>query len=483
MEAGFPGLRHRKFARRSDYMPLDNDSDADSCRRPIPSRPPPRPRGYHAVLCDKCWVRQERSKATKRCLDCKQNLCKGCAKCEEVARPWWLPQWVLQCWRFLFADVYTPHSVVDLNSYGSAEGPHWAHTHEASQIRTIPRVPRSNRSNRSNESSDRRQPGRPSSVCSDKGRQRRSSGGKSPRNDTKQLRRLKHSQSFDGRPRRSLERGTNRPWGSGPLVCNYKHDDIERLRRYKENWERAFDEHSHEYFGTNLQASFNNKFIGTDVMIELTDKDAKVIVNEESDSSKRKKKGSAIMRRKLKGKSKSDSPGKFTEEIFQEVPIWFKKSSKDDMPNTDNYPRGNRKEFSEFCKADVKQDVPYRSNETRKRMNGRGHTSEYERIFNSFTNRDQGTQRSNFNPEGRTDYIVEEPADTCPICLEDLPGSEARLLTCSHVFHTNCLRHLLTSSDMDFGINCPSCSQTTYIQNYYTSKENWLQELPVWTTV
>lgn len=470
MEPGFPAFRNRKFARRADYMPLENDSDADSYRRPN-SHVTQRSCDTRVVLCDKCWLRHERSRACKRCLDCNQNLCKSCARCDEVVQPWWLPNWVFNCWRCLFTDVYKPHTLVDLQTCGSNnEQQHWAH--ETNQMQGIPRLSRnslrSHRSRDSAESTPIRHRGRPNSVCSDKERYTR--GRRSPRDENKQLRRLQYSQSFDGRPRRSLERSCT----SSALVHNYRHDDIERLRSYKDNWERAFDANSHDYV---RQMPFRNKLIGKDVMIELTDTDAKVVVNEGRDKYRQKRKASSLD--KKKSRVKSSAPGSLTEQVFEEVPIWFKKSQKGNQSNDSAEYVSFRKKFSDFPRNDTKRDTEYIFSDARARTNRNTRGS-----FGIYGNDRPKTSERKPYSEPRTDYIVEEPADSCPICLEDLPGLEARSLSCSHVFHTKCLKHFLSStSDMDFGIKCPVCSQMTFIKNYYTSKDNWLQELSISSSV
>lgn len=480
METGFPVFRNRKYARRAEYMPLENDSDADSRRSlPYTHKTPFGPRDATVTLCDKCWARQVRSRATKRCLDCKQYLCKGCAKCDQVSRPWWIPKWILQCWKFIFTDAYTPHSVVDLQNYGANDNQHWSHIQEANRIQGIPRVTRNSlRSKGSRHSEDnyqRERHGRAKSACSDSERYRRGHDRRSPRNDTKQIRPLKHSLSFDGRPRRSLERRVQRSWGSDALVHNYRHDDIERLRRYKENWERAFDASSHEYV---KQMPFHNKLVGKDVMIELTDTEAKVIVNEANDKSRRKKSDNANAKKKVKSKTKSDEP--VTEQIFEAVPIWFKKPRKPSVPKTTGeYP--DRKNES-FKGAGFKSGPHRPANYIKTGQNQTFH-DEYHN-FGFFGNeKPQNDIRSSYSKAMRVDYIVEEPADPCPICLEDLPGYEARSLSCYHIFHTKCLWKLLDTAEVDFGIKCPVCSETTFIKNYYTSKENWLKELPISSSV
>ena len=473
MEAGFPAFRNRKFSRRADYMPLENDSDADSSRRSTPhvQRPCDRPRATNVTLCDKCWKRQSRSRATKRCLDCKQYLCKSCAKCDEVVRPWWIPKWILSCWRFLFTDVYTPHSIQDLQSYG-ANDQHWAHTQEASRVHGIPRVTRSSlRSKGSNMTEDsvssRRYDGS-RSVCSDSDRYRRGSISRSPKHVPREHRPLKQTRSYEGKPRRSLERRVQKSSSPGPLVHNYRHDDIERLRRYKDNWERAFDADSHDYM---KQMAFHNKLIGKDVMIELTNKDAKVVVNEELEKAKKRKKEKADPKKKRKVKLKSDTP--VTEQVFEEVPIWFKKPRKNSAPNTAGESNNDKGLFK-------------RSGSSNNVKTGMNHNFQDERPyeFGSYSNgRQHNGSDNSYSKAMRVDYIVEEPADSCPICLEDLPGLEARSLSCSHVFHTKCLLHLLSTSEVDFGIKCAVCAKITFIKNYYTSKENWLKELPLSSNV
>ena len=108
----------------------------------------------------------------------------------------------------------------------------------------------------------------------------------------------------------------------------------------------------------------------------------------------------------------------------------------------------------------------------------------------NFVNKDETDYQKQFFPsapadhtdqvnEPATPYIVEEPPDSCPVCLESIPCRQARRLSCSHSIHTCCLIELLNKMDFDFGVRCPVCNQITRIQNYYIGRHLWYKELPV----
>ncbi|XP_045194521.2 uncharacterized protein LOC123550147 [Mercenaria mercenaria] len=513
--AAFPTFRNRRIPSRSNYTLLENtDSDIDSVRRRSISSQIEK-QSIAPVLCDKCWLRHERNRASKRCLDCKQNLCTVCARGDEITRPWWLPNWMVQCWRFLFTKAYIPHSIVDLDEQEN-ERPHWAHTQEASHVHPIPRVTRSSlRSNKSGSSveTNKSKPSktRHASLTKDRGRER------SPRSESRNHR-LAHSQSFDGkaRKRQSNERKPRRTRSSEELVYKHRRDDLDRLKRYNDNWEKSFmiAEEDEEKM---RQRKCRNKMKGKDIDIEITDdKEIKLTVNSSEEGSKNKSDRSsikcAIPKSKSKKKSKDNSPKPYTEQIFEEVPIWFKKSPKhpsNERPKRNNSSQERRRPLHEQTREKLSMEETLGTGESlnnhmRHEINSdkqrnawppRDSSQKFDSKmdFNESDNNNSNSYAFNrdrrFNtdatPTGKqnTAYIVEEPPDSCPICLEDLPGAEARALACCHAIHTKCLITYLYKMDLDFGIRCPLCAQTTIIRNYYVPKERWYMELPVSTAV
>lgn len=510
--AAFPSFRKRRVPIRSDYTILENtDSETDSVRRRSISSQVTN-QSSTSVLCDKCWLRHERNRASKRCLDCKQNLCTLCARCDETTRPWWLPRWFIQCWRFIFTKAYIPHSIVDLQ-LPEIQRPHWAHTQEANNVQRIPRVSRS--SLRSNQSSV--------SKNSDKTVHSVQKLGSSPLTTQRQSKeslnaskteladkRLGHSYSFDAKARRRQidERRPRRTRSSDELFMRHRRDDFDRLRRYNQNWEdfeNSFNEPS------SRQRRYSNKMRGKDVNIEITDdKEIKLTINCSDDDTRdrlqRRSGKFAVPKCRSKKKSKDNKPQPCTEEIFQEVPIWFKKSSK----HVSNEQPRNRKYSHDRTKQNSKQPKrEYNVDERRNILEKPTQSKRDSFIDSEQNNRWSLHKHSNFDSDNlinrknlnaskqdrnsvasetvhgkqNTAYIVEEPPDTCPICLEDLPGNEARALACGHVIHTKCLIAYLHKMDLDFGIRCPLCAQTTLIRNYYVQKEKWYMELPVSTAV
>lgn len=515
--AAFPSFRNSIVANRASYTLLDNtESDADSIRRRSVSsqhRTQSSP-----ILCDKCWIRQERSCASKRCRDCKQNLCSVCAHCDEVPRPWWIPSWMVQCLRFLFTKAYIPHSIVDLQCNGNNARPHWAHTQEASSIQRIPRVTQSSlRSNKStvsvdtNNSSRTKSPKTSSFSHAKKGN--RESIVKSL--DSRSNVRLHHSQSVDGKGRRRYSNvNPKRSRSSEELTHKLHSEDLDKLERYNRNWEIDFSEKSTNYDNDSVEPNYGrryrNKMKGTDVNIEFTDtKEIKVIVNTTEDDCKDQNLNKcAIPKSKLNKKTKHNIPKNYTENIFQEVPIWFKKSSKypTNVQHTDTnvlqYKSQNTNK--QLFPHDIRQDITDKSNninipehgaytnnatftealrqpttESSNKRSPRQNTSDPDVCVSSNNSARDETNIGKLNAA----YIVEAPSDSCPICLEELPGNEARELACSHVIHTQCLTRYLRKMELDFGIRCPLCTYTTSVRNYYAPKEHWYKELPVSTTV
>ena len=463
------------------------------------------------MLCDKCWLRHERNRANKRCLDCKQNLCTVCARADEITRPWWIPCWMIQCWRFLFTKAYIPHSIVDLESTEN-ESIHWAHSQEASHVQPIPRVKQS--SLRSNKSG--------ASVVTNRSKQaksRHSSLSKlSDREGFSEFRnrRLVYSHSFDAKERKKPinARRPRRTQSSEELIKRNRRDDLERLKRYNENWEMSFKlAETNEREGHMGRHHCSNKMQGKDVNIEITnDKEIKLTVNTSTDGFTNKSDKHALSKSKSKRKSKDNTPKPYTEEIFEEVPIWFKKSPK--HPSNERPKRkSNSQEVRKECdnstdKNSMKEpmDIGRKLNNQVKNTNNNFRQDNHWPSRDSFNSNTEFFESVNENSEEHSDanvfrrgkpfktdnrytgghntaYIVEEPPDTCPICLEELPGPEARGLSCSHSIHTKCLITYLYKMDLDFGIRCPLCAQTTIIRNYYAPKQQWYMELPIFTTV
>ncbi|KAH3770118.1 hypothetical protein DPMN_171399 [Dreissena polymorpha] len=451
-----PAFRNRQGSTRNDYKLLTNESDSESSRRSSrhSSHQFVEQEAVRHLLCDKCWLKQERTRAAKRCLDCNHNLCVYCAKSEAASSSCWLPACIVLCLSCIFRSAFVSHSIVDLREH---DLPPWIDAQEANRIQHIPRVSSSNvHSKHSFHSNDqglhedcnRRH-------CSDGGNRKQYKRTKSSERGkrAKEHSRFRQSTSLDERAksRRHVNRISQIKSPNQQTVSNtYRHDDIERLRRYKENWS-AFDEYQHQLdqnyakqSGVQEKKQFYNKLKGKDIIIELSDNDAKVIVNEDYNS--------ITIAGNHKKKSKCDAktavPPKYTEQVFEQVPIWFKKDSKQ-----------HTKDISVHKKPNVSHSE------------SRG-----------FDQRNVHA-KPDPDPQVYNNYIVEEPPDQCSICLEDLPGDEARILECLHVFHTKCLIHMLRNAEMHFGVHCPVCARVTLIRNYYRPRDVWYQELPVSTAV
>ena len=464
MDQPVPPLRNRKNIKRSHYSPLEDDSDADSFRRSNSSQSlhsrKQEEQKQKPVLCDTCWLKHRRTRATKHCADCERHFCSPCAKQDQTKRPWWVPLCFVHCLRFMFHGVFVPHTIVDFKSPGEA---HWANSHEVNNVHRIPRAQRrrsdeTDRSELSDHAFERR---RANSLNNDRRR------GSSDSN--KNGRKLKQSRSFEDKPkrRRSRDKGEKKTRETNEaLVANYTHDDIERLRRYKDNWHAFEDMHLQqerlEKLSNGEKIPFSSKVVGKEINIELTDTDANIIVNDGS-GGKTKRNSKKKSQRNLC----TESIGNCTEEIFEEVPIYFKRNSKERN-------RRNGKAKKDTLNEQVKNgenspDCEYTS-----------YRDFHEKPTYTSTPKPKADAGQSY-----TNYIVEEPPESCRICLEDLPGPEARTLDCYHTFHTRCIVHMLTASDSDtdFGIPCPVCAKVTHVKNFYASKDQWCKELPINTTV
>ena len=447
MEA-FSTFRRRRNPKRDEYRLLHEDSDGSQysySTNPAGTGDSSRYSAGPYKLCDKCWLCHTRSKASKRCMQCQQNLCTRCADKDENRRPWWLPACLEQCMRFLFCYVYFPHTIVDINDLNKDQG-HWALRAETSSINRIPRINQDSLRLRNKTRDNVSQNGRGSNISD-------SRDDLIDRDNQQSIMRSKSHEETSCRLRRH-PRVPKRSISLEKINKRLNRERRERDKIYHRNWDNDIWDQTRRAGVRPAHADkpFMNKVKGKDVDIVISGSEMKLTINDDKKSGevtnkKRHEHKEGFFRRKSKTKTKDEPYLPYTEEVFSENPIWFKRDSgKKNKTNT-----GKKSNDS----------IPCHQAET---VNKGNNNEAFESVQQDKTK----------------DYVVEEPPDQCPICLEDLPDGETRILSCSHLLHTKCLKHYLRGTDnLDFGVKCPMCNRITEIRNYYAPKELWYREIPV----
>ena len=427
----------RRRHNRQEYQQLEDD--ADSLRSSIARRSGNESR---AILCDRCWKAHTRRRATKRCLNCKQNLCNYCAKIDSSRRRSWWPSLLINCWRFLFLKAFKRHTILDLAQLGGENDTNNGHFRNDS--------PRSSYSGRDEriESDPERQIKGPPEV--DDHRHSEAKRNNTPRYGQRRYycpnaQALYRAYSFDrnlnkkkkfGDPREQTLRRTR----SAERLPNKDFVDRESEFQdlYHKNWEREpFDFHRAQV------TKIANQNETTEGERKKSPENENARINEQpaagSDNNERRFKRGKTSRRGIK----------HVADIFPEN---SNTKANTNFPNSPNaFP----------------QERPSKhglENDTRQ--------SKYS----------DPSEKKKQHHEPTTAYIVEEPPDSCPVCLESIPCRQARQLSCSHTIHTCCLIDLLNKMEFDFGVKCPICNQITQIRNYYLARHLWYKELPVVTS-
>ena len=463
------------------------EDDTDSLRSSISRR-------QRSILCDKCWATHTRRRASRRCLTCKQNLCGYCAKTDESRRRSWFSSFLMSCVRFLFLKAFKRHAIVDLDQVA-------------------------NSSNSNASENDGPQPlfrkGSRSSSCSHQGRNKRheSSRDRNNRHESSKDRKrdsivhnispdAKHAQrryycpnaqalyraySFDkhlNRRKSGDHRTQNlRRTRSAERLPNKEFVDRESEFRdmYHQNWEKEpFDFHRAHMTKTATDAH-NQSDLKENANSNQNGPSCNDQTRAGGESKERRFKRGKTSRRGIKHVADvfPDKMGPKSSEYFKSENNSGKYESgkqKDAFRNKQQNKSGadNPKYFDVSGQAEYfEQKKPQQDNIFGESYNRNGNDCQKD----YFTSNSEDQYKHGSEPV--TPYIVEEPPDSCPVCLENIPSRQARRLTCSHTIHTCCLIELLNKMDFDFGVRCPVCNQISHIKNYYNPRYLWYKEFPV----
>ena len=517
---------HRAKRRKHNggqYEQLNDDTDSlrssISRRRDHESRRTYNDKESRSSLCDRCWSSRVRSRATKRCLNCRQNLCTYCAKMDESRRRSWWPSLLISCWRFLFLKAFRRHTIVNLDRAGGASE---QNIHDSERTRSMTRneTPRSSYS-RSRDSGYEHYRGRrddTNSLSNPNERRENLSRPQTPKQGQRRYycpnaQALYRAYSFDKhlnkrktgdqrdqhlRRTRSAERLPNK---------EFVDREYEFRKLYHQNWEsEPFDFHRAHVGNHPGQRQ------------ETGNEDNQKAVNKENVHPNEQKPTAETNERRFKRGKTSRRGIKHVADIFPESNKPSKSASSDNYPkDATSEPQFKSDGYSP--QSHLHNAKPQDINEPIFKDHFRGDEHSPQRDLHKtrprdinepnfkdqFRNDGYSHQRRQLHNTGRRDvneqsfhgasakecyaesvpitpYIVEEPPDDCPVCLETIPCRQARRLHCSHSIHTRCLIDLLSKMEFDFGVKCPICNQITHIRNYYMARHHWYKELPVVTS-
>ena len=426
--------------------------DTDSLRSSIIRR---RDNEGRSVLCDRCWSAHIRRRATKRCMNCKQNLCAYCAKMDESRRRSWWPSLLISCWRFLFLKAFRRHTIVDLERVANTSEQN-ASDKERTHSLTRNETPRSSYSRSQDERYEQnRGRGEVNSTNNYNEGTPHLSRPQCPRHGQRRYycpnaQALYRAYSFDKHlnKRKNGDRHLRRT-RSAERLPNKDFVDRESDFRdlYHQNWEREpFDFHRAHVVNNPGQKQTPGG------------EDNRKAANKENARPNEQPPVHENNERRFKRGKTSRRGIKHVADIFPET---------EKPPDSDNNPKV------------VTSDSPFQRDGYSSQRDGRDKRQHDKTEPNYQGNTATPAEEHLKESDPVTPYIVEEPPDSCPVCLDNIPCRQARRLHCSHSIHTSCLIDLLNKMEFDFGVKCPICNQITHIRNYYMARHMWYKELPV----